>query len=191
MRTKWYDTLCKRNLLYFVGQIHPLHNANKTSGITQRMCEGPLQLTGAQQRDAERCSLAADIIYCGLRHNDRAKPFPGELTTKEPKKIPVHGEIHGKVPACSRNGSSYCTRAVCRRRGRAREQRRQLCLRSPAASLVCLPSCCWAGGERAASKVLLLALNSCCQWESCPCDKRGSACCKHCINYPWCCLRWA
>lgn len=41
---------------------------------------------GTQQRLAELCSLAADIIYYALRSNSQAKLFPGELAIKEPDK---------------------------------------------------------------------------------------------------------
>jgi len=91
--------------------------------ITQRMYEGPSQLTGTQQSLAERGSLAADIIYCALRPDRRAKLFPGLLTIKGPKKIPMHWEIQGKVPACNSDHSSSCTRAVPRCRDSLHEQR--------------------------------------------------------------------
>lgn len=48
--------------------------------------KGPSQLTGTQRRLAERCSLAADIIYYALGPNSQAKLFPGELPIKEPDK---------------------------------------------------------------------------------------------------------
>lgn len=72
-------------------------------------CRGPLQLTGAQQTLADRCSPAADIIYWALRPHSQAKLFPREPAIKEPdKETPVHQEIQGKGPACSSHGcSSY------------------------------------------------------------------------------------
>ena len=63
-----------------------------------------------------------------------------------------------------------------------------------AASPVCIPSHCRGRGGVGcdwAAWILLLALNSCCQREFCPCDKRG-VCVPQtlCINYLLCCLRW-
>lgn len=86
-----------------------------------------MQLTGTQQRAAEWLSLATDVIYYGLIHNNQAKPFPRESTIKEADK--ENPDVLGDAregSACS----SHCTCAVRSCRGYAHKQKRWLCLKT-------------------------------------------------------------
>lgn len=121
-----------------------------------------MQLTGTQQRAAEWLSLATDVIYYGLIHNNQAKPFPRESTIKEADK--ENPDILGDAregSACS----SHCTCAVMSCTGYAHKQKRWLCLKT-LKSAPCEPHhelgrggvCCDQD-----ARILLLAMNACCQ----------------------------
>lgn len=151
-----------------------MHNANKMSGITQRTWEGPLQLTGTQQRAAEWLSVATDVIYYGLTHYNQAKPFPGELTIKEADKENPDALGDAREGSACR---SHCTRAAGSRRGYAHKQKGGFASRPWILPHV-HPIMHQAEGEFAAIELLgsfcwhwILAASKPCPW------------CKHCINY--------
>lgn len=126
-----------------------------------------------QQRPAEQCLLPANVIYYALRPKSQAKLLPGELTIKgQSKHTLMHWEMEGKVLACNSDHSSSCNSFE---RHRFHEQLCLGCLSSQACvqlgqkGSLLRPGCM---GPAAGTEVLLPG-------RTLPCNKRGSACCKH------------